>query len=110
DRAALAALPELDLRNPAPLTPALAAWSRYYGIDFEARMPGVRHGCGQLPGVRGPIVAHLYRPATDRPRGSLLICHGYLDHSGLYGHVIAHALARQQVVVTWDLPGHGLSG
>lgn len=109
DLAELTALPELDLRASPRIQPAMAAWCRYYGIDFGQRLAGVSHWFGRLPGLPEQIAVQVFLPATDRPRGSCILCHGYLDHSGLYGHVIGHALARQRAVVIWDLPGHGLS-
>ena len=41
--------------------------------------------------------------------GTVIIVHGYMDHTGLYGHLIRHLLARQMAVVCLDLKGHGLS-
>ena len=41
--------------------------------------------------------------------GTVIIVHGYMDHTGLYGHLIRHLLGRQLSVVCLDLKGHGLS-
>lgn len=41
--------------------------------------------------------------------GTAIIVHGYLDHLGLYGHLIRYLLDRNMAVVCFDLPGHGLS-
>jgi alpha-beta hydrolase superfamily lysophospholipase len=41
--------------------------------------------------------------------GTVIIVHGYMDHIGLYGHLIRHLLGRQLTVVCLDLKGHGLS-
>ena len=41
--------------------------------------------------------------------GTVIIVHGYMDHTGLYGHLIRHLLGRQLTVVCLDLKGHGLS-
>ena len=41
--------------------------------------------------------------------GSVFVVPGYLDHSGLYGGLIRFFLARSFNVLTFDLPGHGLS-
>jgi alpha-beta hydrolase superfamily lysophospholipase len=40
--------------------------------------------------------------------GTVIIVHGYMDHTGLYGHLIRHLLGRQLTVVCLDLKGHGL--
>lgn len=41
--------------------------------------------------------------------GTVVVVHGYLDHTGLYGNLIAELLGRQFSVVCFDLIGHGLS-
>ena len=41
--------------------------------------------------------------------GAVIIVHGYMDHTGLYGHLIRHLFGRQLTVVCLDLKGHGLS-
>jgi alpha-beta hydrolase superfamily lysophospholipase len=43
------------------------------------------------------------------PCGTALLVHGYLDHLGLYSHIIKFLLSRNLTVVCFDLPGHGLS-
>lgn len=42
-------------------------------------------------------------------RGTVVIVHGYLDHTGLYRNLINELLDRQLAVVCFDLIGHGLS-
>ena len=42
-------------------------------------------------------------------RGVLLLVHGYLDHVGLFGHLMRYGLERGYTVMAFDLPGHGLS-
>ena len=53
------------------------------------------------------LVVQAWWPA--QPRASLVLLHGYYDHVGLYGHLIEWALGMGFVVLTVDLPGHGLS-
>tara|TARA_R110002167_G_scaffold47554_7_gene140703 strand:+ start:8872 stop:9867 length:996 start_codon:yes stop_codon:yes gene_type:complete len=62
---------------------------------------------GQISVASQQIAVHLFR--HPQPRGSLLIVHGYLDHHGLYQHLIRYGLERQLNVIGFDLPGHGLS-
>ncbi|NUQ80962.1 MAG: alpha/beta hydrolase [Bacteroidetes bacterium] len=45
----------------------------------------------------------------DDPKATVLVGHGYMDHTGMHGRLIAFLLERGYRVVTWDLPGHGLS-
>lgn len=42
-------------------------------------------------------------------RGTVVLVHGFTDHSGLYRPVIEHLLNNQWDVFTYDLQGHGLS-
>ena len=41
--------------------------------------------------------------------GTAIVVHGYMDHIGLFNHLIQDLLNRQFTVVCFDLPGHGLS-
>ena len=45
----------------------------------------------------------------ENSSGTALLTHGYLDHLGLYSHIIKFLLNRNLTVVCFDLPGHGLS-
>jgi alpha-beta hydrolase superfamily lysophospholipase len=80
-----------------------AHYQRFYGFDRLA-LPG-RLGFVVVGDYR--IALQLWRPPV--PRASLILLHGYYDHSGLYRHVIEWALRRQYAVLAIDLPGHGLS-
>ncbi|GGK64308.1 alpha/beta hydrolase [Amphritea balenae] len=42
-------------------------------------------------------------------RGTVVVLHGYFDHSGLYKHLISYLLETGWDVLIYDLPGHGLS-
>jgi lysophospholipase len=42
-------------------------------------------------------------------QGTAIVVHGYMDHVGLYNHLIEHLLQQQLTVVCFDLIGHGLS-
>lgn len=52
------------------------------------------------------IAHHLHGSPTDRP--PLLLTHGY-GQSGRMWDANVPALARDRLVITWDLPGHGES-
>lgn len=101
------ALLRLDLGVYAPLTGLLADYARFYGLDLERRVPGVRHYLGWVEAYGYRIAAQVFRPAT--PRGTVFILHGYLDHAALYRHLIEDCLRRGYAVFAYDLPGHGLS-
>lgn len=101
------ALKRLDLDVYAPLSGVLADYVRFYGLDLEAAMPGVRHYLGWVEAYGYRVVAHAYLPPAAR--GTVFILHGYLDHSGLYRHLVADCLRQGHAVFIFDLPGHGLS-
>lgn len=42
-------------------------------------------------------------------RGCVVLVHGYMDHTGLYGHLLAYLVAQGWSVLCYDLPGHGVS-
>ena len=42
-------------------------------------------------------------------KGTAVVVHGYMDHIGLYNHLIEYLLQQQLTVVCFDLIGHGLS-
>ncbi|MEX6502001.1 alpha/beta hydrolase [Pseudomonas zhanjiangensis] len=80
------------------------AYLRFYGLEsVPARQ--FRLGYFQVAGYR--IAAQVWWPA--QPRATLILVHGYYDHSGLYRHVVEWALQMGFAVLAFDLPGHGLS-
>ena len=91
----------------AILTPEEDRYLRHYGIHFSESLKGVEHWFGKVPSPSHEIAAHLWRPRDAL--GTSVVVHGYYDHVGLYRHLIAHLLERGQAVLTFDLPGHGLS-
>jgi len=95
----------LDLSVYAPPAGALAEHARHYGIDMEAQLPGVRHYTGWFEAPGYQLAAHVFLP--QEARCTLFILHGYLDHSGLYRHLIRDALTQGAAVFIFDLPGHG---
>lgn len=90
-----------------PLSAQGQAYQRFYGLDFadRARVPRSRLGRFQVDGYE--VVAQAWWP--EQPRATLFLFHGFYDHMGLYRHVIEWALQRDFVVISCDLPGHGLS-
>lgn len=101
------ALLRLDLSVFAPLRPPVSDYCRFYGIDLEWEFAGLRHYCGWFEAADFRLAAHVFRPAEVR--GTVFILHGYLDHSGLYRHIIRHCVQAGYAVFIFDLPGHGLS-
>ncbi|WP_248765540.1 phospholipase BipL [Pseudomonas protegens] len=90
-----------------PLSVQGQAYQRFYGLDFAGRtlVPRSRLGRFQVDGY--DVVSQVWWP--EQPRATLFLFHGFYDHMGLYRHVIEWALQRRFVVISCDLPGHGLS-
>lgn len=88
--------------------PAIAAYRQYYGITFEQEFPGlaVMIGTEDISGYR--IAIHHYRQQNTL-KGTVFLLHGYYDHVGIFNHAIRSLLTEGYSVVTFDLPGHGLS-
>jgi len=53
------------------------------------------------------IAMHQFKPKMVQ--ATVLICHGYFDHAGLYGHLIDFLVKKNVQVFCFDMPGHGLS-
>lgn len=93
--------------------PALAPSRDLPGFaDYSARTGWSRtdsvSAFGAVPGPDGPIALHWEVPPG--PRGTVLLVHGYMDHSGLLSDAARHLGERGWAVAAPDLPGHGLSG
>ncbi len=96
-----------------PFSPGVAAsaemdeFCRYYGLDFEQRIEGVEHSTGAVKSGGYILAVHSY--VQLGATSNLLLVHGYLDHSGLFGSLIEYGLKQACNVLVFDLPGHGLS-
>jgi alpha-beta hydrolase superfamily lysophospholipase len=101
------ALQPFDLTQAVPMTGPIAAYCFYYHLDFENDFYGVHHSCGWFHLAGYQILAHVYLPAAAK--GTVWLMHGYLEHSGLYRHIVPQLLSEGFAVVIYDLPGHGLS-
>lgn len=98
-------LPPFDIRQGIPAgLPELAAYRRFYGLSLPAAQ---RHSVGTFVSAGETLVAQLFEPADAV--ATAVVCHGYFDHVGLYGHLIEYLLERRLRVLSFDQPGHGLS-
>lgn len=68
---------------------------------------GTRHFLGQLNTAGYNVACQYWLP--EAAKGTVFVVHGYFDHSALYRHLFSYLLERGYAVVTFDLPGHGLS-
>lgn len=97
----------LDFKNPRASSAAEQDYFRFYGIDFENRMPDLQHFVGSFTTTSFNIVCHYFH--QQNAKGTCYVVHGYYDHVGLFGNVIDHWLRQGFSVIAFDLPGHGLS-
>ena len=84
-----------------------AQYNAYYSLSFAHS--GVARSYGVVAVGQERIFAQTFSPADTEPVAWAIICHGYYDHIGLYGHLIAQLLERNIAVVGFDQIGHGLS-
>ncbi|MCO2926885.1 alpha/beta hydrolase [Pseudomonas aeruginosa] len=83
--------------------PEAQAYRQFFRLNF----PGATSQLGRMEVGGYEVVTQLWLPPA--PTATLVLQHGYYDHMGLYGHVIAWALGMGFAVLACDLPGHGLS-
>ncbi|MEM5529179.1 alpha/beta hydrolase [Gammaproteobacteria bacterium AS21] len=55
------------------------------------------------------IVFQLFSQRHRSSKGTFIIVHGYMDHSGLYHHIVRHLLGQGFNVLIFDKQGHGVS-
>lgn len=101
------ALQPFDIKQRVACKGAVAEYCRFYHLDFEQDFKHTQHSCGYFDVATYRVIAHSY--IVPKARGVVWIVHGYLEHSGLYRHIIPILLAANFSVVIYDLPAHGLS-
>ncbi len=93
----------LDLSKKPIHTPLEDAYFHYYGLDFK----GIDHFFGFFVSGGYTLSAHIFVPETRK--GTIILMHGYFDHTGTLKNLIKHCLDRSFAVAVYDMPGHGLS-
>lgn len=99
-----AALPPWGQAGPPAAE--VAAYLDFYQLNDCAK-GGRTHRMGWLAVDGERIAVQAFAPAN--PGGTALVCHGYYDHVGLYGHLIDYLVGEGLAVLAFDQPGHGLS-
>lgn len=90
-----------------PLSVEAQAYQRFYGLDFARHKVPVKRALGRFEVGSYELVSQVWWPS--QAVATLFLFHGFYDHMGLYRHVIEWALQQNFVVISCDLPGHGLS-
>lgn len=88
-------------------TDLLQVYLDFYGINFAPTYEDVIHGFGAVDACGFRIATHYWLP--QKPKGTLIVMHGYYDHVGIFGKAIQFGLDNDLAVLAFDLPGHGLS-
>lgn len=96
-------LPTLDFSREVKRTPAIQAYCDYYQICFSE----AEHRLGTFQSGKYELAAQIFTPS--HVRGTVILLHGYIDHTGTQRHLIRNCLEQNLRVATYDLPGHGLS-
>ena len=100
-----------DTDTPSQQIPDADSYLRHYklaDINTAAQAQhGTRHFLGKLNTAGYNVACQYWLPRNAK--GTVFVVHGYFDHSALYRHLFSYLLERGYAVVTFDLPGHGLS-
>lgn len=100
------ALNLLNLTEPTLLNPILQGYQLLYGLI----QLNCNHWQGYLEISKFRIHVQVFQPRTvEEIKGTVWLLHGYLEHSGIYQPIIQEILEQSFSVLTYDLPGHGLS-
>ena len=100
------ASPPLDAQTWCPMNSGLLdEYNQFYSLQF----PGIDRDLALVESNGERITIQTFAPNDREIQAWAVVCHGYYDHVGLYGHLIKDLLLRDIAVVTFDQPGHGLS-
>lgn len=90
--------------------PAAAKYRSVYGIDGLLRKSGARHRLAFAGKTGSRIGLQYFLPSGGtKPRGTVFLIPGYLDHSGSYVPFLGRLLTAGFAAAACDLPGHGFS-
>ena len=94
--------------NRSSFSPEETAYFDFYNINFSLiNDTAIQHNFGYFILGSFSIATHYY--SSKEFKKTVVINHGYMDHSGLCTHLIKALLKAQYNVLVYDHPGHGLS-
>lgn len=85
----------------------IESYLRFYALEHLVARLDYCHRLGYLEVGDERVAAQCFEPPNAK--GTAVVCHGYYDHVGLYGHLIEYLLDQQLNVLCFDQLGHGLS-
>ncbi len=83
---------------------ALISYFDFYSLNFD----NTRHYFGNFISSEENIAYHIFE-RKQKSTATIVVVHGYLEHSGLNTGIFGHLLEKGYNVAVFDLPGHGLS-
>ena len=89
--------------NSRPMTEQMQRYSEFYHLPTEDVI--YRYGYEQVAHER--LFIQSFHPVEVK--GHILLVHGYYDHTGVLSATIRFLVQKGFHVLTFDLPGHGLS-
>lgn len=98
-------LEALNLNREYVPTKEIQAYRHLYALD---QLEG-EHWQGYVKMPLFKLHVQVYSPKIDAIKGTVFLLHGYLEHSAIYQPIIRELLEQGFSVLTFDLPGHGLS-
>ena len=96
-------LAPLTFQAPAPVSESTQEYFGYYGLEID----GAEHIFGTFNSSDKILAAHIFKPKESK--GTVILLHGYGDHSGVWKHVISAVVKERYTVAVYDHPGHGIS-
>jgi len=98
-----ASLPPLEFTATPSPSAATMTYFNAYGLHTTEHL----HRFGTFTSGQFELAAHMYLPAS--PRATVILMHGFFDHTGTIAQTIHHLLDQGYAVAAYDMPGHGLS-
>lgn len=96
-------LDPLNFQAPVEFSESTQEYFSYYGLEID----GVEHIFGTFSASDKILAAHIFKPKESK--GTVILLHGYGDHTGVWKHVINAMVEERYTVAVYDHPGHGLS-
>ncbi|MBT8145339.1 MAG: alpha/beta hydrolase [Gammaproteobacteria bacterium] len=107
-------LPPIEFGTPSPDSEAvdrelLDRYLAHYSLDQLNTDWPVSHRLGSYNSLHYRLICQYFSVPDAHRKGVVVMVHGYYDHVGLFRHAIEYCLSLGYSVLTFDLPGHGLS-
>lgn len=93
----------LNFQTPVEFSESTQEYFSYYGLKID----GAEHIFGTFNASDKILAAHIFKPKESK--GTVILLHGYGDHTGVWKHVISAVVKERYTVAVYDHPGHGLS-